>query len=454
MDLQQVYLCACVEKYIPQMRAAQQFLWQHPETGYHEQQTNEYMKRAFRELGYSLYAPEDITGFYTDIDTGRPGPRILVLCELDALPCPDHPDSVAGNAHACGHHAQCAAMLGLAGALREENALADLSGSIRLMAVPAEEMVELSWREELRRAGIIRFYGGKPEFMRRGYFDGVDLAFMIHTMANDASDFVCNIGHNGFLAKEVTFLGKAAHAGSAPEQGINALYAAKLALQAINDLRETFEDDCHIRVHPIITGGGASVNMIPSRVTMETYVRAASMDAIRDVNRRVNRAIFAAAAALGVEVSIEDRPGYGPMHNDPALMDVASECMTAIVGAERVNFRNFWSKGSTDMGDVSCVLPAIHAYACGAVGTAHGKDFRISSFERAIENSAKAQALIVHTLLVDDARRAREITAQYVPKYPSITAYLDEIGRLFTTYRSTISGNDSEWEAALKAEQK
>ena len=171
------------EKYRSLMLEAERFLWQHPETGYKETVTSAYMEEKFRALGYDLVMADGITGFYTVADTGREGPEVLVLAELDSILCPSHKDAdpVTGAVHSCGHHAQCAALLGIAAALREKEILSGLCGRIRLCAVPAEELLEIEYRSQLRAQGKIRYLGGKTEFMHRGYFDGVDLALMVHT---------------------------------------------------------------------------------------------------------------------------------------------------------------------------------------------------------------------------------------------------------------------------------
>ena len=98
------------------------------------------MEEAFEKLGYDIVRAGDIPGFYTVLDTGREGPEVLVLSELDSLICADHPDAdpETGAVHCCGHHAQCAALVGLAAALKEPGVLDSLSGRIRLCAVPAE----------------------------------------------------------------------------------------------------------------------------------------------------------------------------------------------------------------------------------------------------------------------------------------------------------------------------
>ena len=134
-----------VDKHRQLILDAERFIWKHPETGYKEFKTSEYMAKAFEKLGYTLTYAEGITGFYTMLDTGREGPEVLVLGELDSIICPTHPESdpVTGAVHSCGHNAQCAALLGIAAALKEPGITDKLCGRIRLCAVPAEELVEL-----------------------------------------------------------------------------------------------------------------------------------------------------------------------------------------------------------------------------------------------------------------------------------------------------------------------
>ena len=174
-----------VEKYRTMILEAERFIWNHPETGFRETVTSGYMEEQFRALGYDLVMADGITGFYTVIDTGRPGPELLILGELDSIICPGHKeaDPMTGAVHSCGHNAQCAALLGVAAALKEPGLIDELnlSGRIRLCAVPAEELLEIGYRTELKNKGIIKYFGGKTEFLHRGYFDGVDLAFMVHT---------------------------------------------------------------------------------------------------------------------------------------------------------------------------------------------------------------------------------------------------------------------------------
>ena len=149
-----------VEAYKDVILKAERDLNSMPELGFREWKTHAYMKARFEELGYELTELGNIPGFYTDVDTGRPGPKIVIFAELDGLPCPGHPfaDPETTAAHACGHHCQCAGLIGVAAALKAEGALDEMCGSIRLFAVPAEEGVSSSYREELRKSGKVRYF--------------------------------------------------------------------------------------------------------------------------------------------------------------------------------------------------------------------------------------------------------------------------------------------------------
>ena len=412
-----------VEKYRDLMYAAYRQIWTHPETGYREWGTHAFLKGEFEKLGYKVTEAGDIPGFYTDIDTGIPGPTVLVMGELDALICPNHPEAVNGNAHACGHCAQTAALLGVAAALTEPDALEGLSGRIRLMAVPAEELIEVGYREELRKAGTIRYFGGKPEFLRRGLMDGVDMCMMIHTSSVDpAHTGDVSGGSNGMITFTAEFEGVASHAGGSPDRGINALYAANQALSAINALRETFPDKSHIRVHPIVTEGGGSVNIIPDRVVLESYIRGADMETVRAVSKKVDRALAGSAASIGAKVTIRHRPGYFALNCDPGMMLVMKEAMEEHL--KEVYYRpDSWGTGSTDMGDMSAVMPSIHPHIGGASGNGHGADYVISDFDTAVVESAKVQVSFLRILLSNGAARAKKILAEFKPLFDTKEAY-------------------------------
>ncbi|MBQ4004792.1 MAG: hypothetical protein II646_04940 [Firmicutes bacterium] len=421
-----------VDKYREDILDAERWIWQHPEVGYTEWQTNAYLLEKFRSYRYEPVEAGDIPGFYVDIDTGRPGPCLAIMGELDALDIANHPESVNGMTHCCGHNCQCAEMVGIAAALKEPGALDGLCGKIRLMLVPAEEMIQLEFRKGLIDEGKIKYLGGKPEFMRRGYFDGVDLSLMVHTDNNNDYDFTCQDGFNGIIAKIITYKGRSSHAGGSPEDGINAQYAATLGLDGCNALRETFRDEDHIRFHPILKGVKSAVNIIPDEMRIESYTRGKGLDAYVSANRKLNRALAAGAVAMGAQLHICDMPGYATEYHDHMFMDLCQKCCEDLSGKEKVKFdHNAWSKGSSDFGDLTMVMPGVQFYANGHTGLGHGIDFCVADPERACVNPAKAELFIADALLSDGAAKAKEILAQYEPPFASIREYLDFIDTLY-----------------------
>ena len=425
-------LVKAVEKHTDLILATQDYIWANPETGYREWKTNDYLAEKFRELGYELTEAKDIPGFYTVIDTGREGPEVLILGELDSLICFDHPDAdkTTGAVHCCGHSAQCAALLGVAAALKEEGALDGLSGRIRLCAVPAEELIEIEYRQSLMDKGVIKYFGGKGEFLHRGYFDGVDLAFMVHTTLGET--FRTTKGGVGCLSKRIIYKGVSAHAGGAPWNGVNALYAATQGLSAINAIRETFKESDVIRVHPIITKGGNAVNAIPDTVTIESYVRGSTFEGIESANKKVNRALVGAALSLGANVEIVDKAGYSPIYNSRGMIDMAIDA-AALLPEHSFEATEIFSSGSTDMGDLCCVMPIIHPYAPGAIGKSHGADYYIANPMLACVGSAKWQVCMIHTLLKDDAKRAKLIVDEFEPMFKTKEEFFSYIDSLEST---------------------
>lgn len=395
------------------------------ETGYREWNTSHLLEKIFEELGFTLVRAGDIPGFYADVDTGKEGPTVLVMGELDSILCSTHPNATeTGAAHSCGHSAQCGALVGVAAALSRQGALDGLCGKVRLCAVPAEELIEIEYRKELAKNGTIKYMGGKPEFLRRGYFDGVDVAFMVHTTTSDT--FRIQNGSIGCLAKRITYKGVSAHAGGSPWDGVNALYAANVGISACNAVRETFKESDVIRFHPIITKGGGAVNAIPDEVIVESYVRGMTFDGILDANEKINRALIGGALALGANVEIEDIPGYAPLYNNKDMMLLAKDALDNLDGVE-YEVRDVFSSGCTDMGDLSCIMPVVHPYAPGAVGKDHGKDYFIKDPDLACVMSAKWQLEMLRLLLENGGKRTKDIKSNFKPLFPSKEAYFEYI---------------------------
>lgn len=404
-----------VDKYRELILTAERKIWSIAETGYKEFRTNEYLIKEFEKLGYTLTKAEDITGFYTVVDTGRPGPEVLILAELDSVICPSHNDAnpETGAVHSCGHNAQCATLLGIAAALTENEVTEKLCGRVRLCAVPAEELLEIEYRSRLKNEGKIKYYDGKSEFLHRGYFDNVDMAFMVHASTN----FYIGRGAVGCIAKSIIYKGVAAHAGGAPWDGKNALYAANCGINAVNAIRETFKESDIIRFHPIITSGGDMVNAIPETVRLESFVRGKSFEAIVDANKKVNMALIGAAISLDTNIEIIDIPGYAPLYNDDGMMKIAEDAAAVIMPELNLKATEIVTSGSTDMGALSCIMPVVHPYAAGAKGKNHGDDYEIADSEKACVINAKWQLAMLTLLLQDNAVRAKEILKSFKPMF-------------------------------------
>ena len=392
-----------------------------PETGFRETFASGFISGKLTELGIPHRNGIALTGIKGYLTGGHPGPTVAVICEMDALGVPGHPDAdpETGAAHACGHHCQVGMMRGVAVGLQAPGVLQALSGRVALIAVPAEEFVEVEYRWDLHRQGKVGLMSGKQEFIRLGEFDDVDMAMMVHISASpDDARFATGGTSNGHVVKYVSFIGRAAHAGSAPYHGVNALQAAMVALNALNTQRETLKWEDAVRLHGIVTSGGAAANSVPADVRYEGRVRGRTAEAIADASMKMDRCLRAGALALGANVRIVTLPGYLPVASDATLMDVFGENCVQLVGRKDfVRHPDSHNRGgSTDMGDLSQIMPAIHPYTGGATGTGHGVDFRVTDHEQAVIRPAKAMAMTVIDLLADGAPKARQVVAESPPR--------------------------------------
>ena len=390
-----------------------------PETGFREFKSSKIIANELSDLGIPFEDSIAVTGIKATLHGAQPQSlNVAVLAEMDSLKVLDHPfaDGHTNGAHACGHHCQIGMLLGVAVALKAPEVLENLVGKVSLMALPAEEYIEIGYRNELKKQGKIEFLGGKPEFIRLGHFDDVDIAMMTHTSSfPDLGKISLGGTNNGLIAKSIHFHGKASHAGSAPHLGVNALNAAMIALSAIHAQRETYRDQDTIRVHPIITDGGLSVSSVPSDVRMETYVRGASIDDFMSASQKVDRALRSGALAVGGSVTISTMPGYLPIVNNTKVMDVYAANASSLVGKQHVYHRSHQT-GSTDMGDVSQLMPVIHPYVEAASGVGHGKDYVIDDYELGVLTASKIMAMTVIDLMTEGPQNGHGLMKGYKPK--------------------------------------
>ena len=417
-------VCQAVETHKEEIMALGDSIFQEPELGYKEYKTAEKVKKFIDEkIGMPYEDGIALTGIIGKMAGRDHKVNLALMGELDAVVCPDHPyaDPETGAAHSCGHFAQIAATFGAALALKASGVMEELDGDIEFWAVPAEECVEIEWRNDLRSKGIISFLGGKQEMIKLGCLDNVDLSLMIH----GTTGLGCKTAGTsvGFVSKFVKYTGKEAHAGGAPDKGINALNAAQIGLMAIHANRETFRDEDTIRIHPIITKGGDLVNIVPADVRIEAYVRGKTMASVLDASKKVNRSFEAGAMAVGAEVEIVDIPGYMPRINNEQMNELFAANCAELVGAENVGY-SAHGTGSSDYGDIQHLVPGIHPYVGGAIGTEHGSDYAIQDREMLYLVAAKAMAMTAVDLLANGAEKALEIKKNFTPVYANKEEYL------------------------------
>ena len=301
----------------------------HPEILFEEFQASAWLADALEQRGFTV--ERGVGGLPTAFRAVRegagPGPTIALLCEYDALP---------GLGHACGHNV--IATMGAGAGFALAPLMDELPGRLVVLGTPAEE------------GG-----GGKVLLLEAGAFEGVDAALMFHPSHRTMPV------RGALAATRLTFTwhGKAAHAATNPHLGINALEACLLTFQAINGLRQHFPDE-H-RVHGIITDGGSAPNVVPERAQAKFLVRhrrLAEVEALRD---QVVRCAEAGALAVGARLEVEQGITYAERENNLPM----AERFAAYLGAQGIPLDappTVGGVGSSDFGNLSQALPAIHPY--------------------------------------------------------------------------------------------
>lgn len=400
----------------------------HPEPGFYEERTAAKVAGFLRGIGYDVHAQLARTGVRGDW-MEQDGPNVTIIGEMDAIGCRTHPmaDSRTGAAHACGHHAQLAAMIGAALAFADEEVRASLSGSVSFFAVPAEEYIDADKRRSLKKEGIVFTGSGKSELIRTGAMNHTDIVLTthVHMVPVEEDLYLGNPACNGYTAQRVTIRGKAAHAAIDPWDGVNALSIASSAIQMMGLMRETFREEDHVRLHNIVRKGGDVINSVPDEAVVETKVRAATLEAIRETQRKVDRIYDGAAYAFGGKVERERLQGYMPVRYRPAdkvLKEAADDLKVCARCVSPWDFNN----ACTDVGDLTHLFPVLNFTFSGFSGKLHGADFRISNPDKAYIMPAKAAALTTYKLLKNNAVAAKEILREFTPVF-TIREYCSHI---------------------------
>ena len=359
--------CAAVDRERDALIDLSRRIHAHPELNFAERQASTWLADYLEHAGYAVErgACDLPTAFIARI--GRGAPRVAVLCEYDALP---------GIGHACGHNIIATAGAGAGAALAQ--VVERSGGSVVVMGTPAEE------------GG-----GGKIIMARRGAFEDVDAAMMVHPAGLDLP------GMNvlAIATIVVEYHGKAAHASAFPHRGINALDALVTAYNAVAQLRQHIRET--ERIHGIITNGGQAANIVPDRAAGVFYVRAATEGRLEKLKARVLGCFRAGAEATGAQLKYEWRgEQYSDMITNQPLVAAYGANLQRL-GRTLHDMRNVPASvtGSTDMGNVSKIVPSIHPLIAAAPPTVplHSTDFAdcaaSDTGDRAVIDGAKTLAM-------------------------------------------------------------
>jgi len=370
---------ASVEAQSRQLRNLSLKIHSHPELGFKEIKASTWLSQYLEKNGFSVERGicKLETAFRASYGEGRPA--IALLAEYDALP---------KLGHACGHNLIAGGSVGAA--VAAQAAVDRFGGTIQVIGTPAEEL-----------------YGGKVIMAERGAFADLDAAMMVHPGSHNAAvtpALAC-------LALEVEFFGRAAHAAGHPEAGINALEALLLSFAAVNSLRQHIKD--RARIHGIITDGGEAANIVPAHSAGNFLVRAEDYAYLEELKERVLDCFVGGATATGAR--LEYRWGetlYAPMHNNLTLARLFRQNMQSL-GRRMPLSDPERSFGSTDMGNVSQVVPGIHpgvAIASPEVVN-HSPEFALAAASedgiKGMLDAAKAMAMTIVDLVASPETMAQ-----------------------------------------------
>ena len=346
-------------------------LYQYPETGLQEHRAAALLSKILEDGGFTV--ERGIAGLDTAFRAtwGDAGPTIAILAEMDALP---------GMGHACGHNIIAAAAIGAAVLLR--SVFPQDAARIVVLGTPAEEL------------GI-----GKIDLIAAGFFDDIDFAMMVHPSSRRqvVKEYL------GLAKVRFHFFGRAAHAAAYPDEGINALDGVIQTFNGINALRQHCRPD--VRIHGIITEGGTAPNIIPEKAACFFYVRAADLAEVASVKERVIACAEGAARATGcrLQVKAEGRV-LAPFKLNRTFSGLYSDQLT-FLGLKELDAPSDKNRGSSDIGNVSQIVPTIHPHVPIGDGIhIHSEEFARATVSeqgrKAVLEGATAMALTIAELAV------------------------------------------------------
>lgn len=364
-----------LDEQTPYFRQIGEYIWNHPELGFSEFKSSQKLIDALTEHGFSIKQPVDgmETAFIATFDSGLPGRTVAFLAEYDALPELNH---------ACGHN--LIGTMSVAAAISLSKAVHSTGGKVIVFGTPAEETG-----------------GAKVPLSEKGYFNDVDVALMAHPFHR----YEESGSSLAMEALQFDFFGKSAHAAASPYEGINALDAVIALFNHISALRQQLISD--VRIHGIITEGGSAPNVIPDKTQAKFYVRANTAEQLPDLIDKVKNCANAAALATGctVEMSYYEL-GYANLSTNEPLSHAFMKNLVALgVSEQEIHAKS--DHGSSDIGNVSNKVPAIHPYIkiTDEAFNLHTPEFcEAANSDRGYEGmiiGAKALALTGYDVLTD-----------------------------------------------------
>ena len=383
-------------------------LFKIPELGYKEFETKRRLTEYFESNGLKIKELGFETAFSVSIGKGKP--HIGLIAELDAIPTLGHPYANKNDnyaAHSCGHSTQCTIMSHALVALNKQGIK---KGTITLFFTPAEEYTDVEYRKKLIKQKKINYIGGKVNMLMAHQFDDVDMFIHLHTSNNNNYDMSINSSLGGFVYKQITFRGKAAHAAMCPEQGIDAMDMFEEFYKNMKQLRTAYPKEDMVRLHGIIDEGGQSVNSVPERIVYEMYARSINSETLLQLNKKVDKLAKDAAKKIGGKASIETSPGYLPLIQSDELNKVVNKCVRKYTKKVLYDEKSI---AAGDVGDMSQFKPLIQFGYMGFKGFCHSKELCVDDYEKAYLLPCKVVIDSCNALLNDPA--AVKKIKQYKP---------------------------------------
>lgn len=389
------YVCFKINEYQNEIIEVVEKIYQNPETGYREKRSTQIVYEVLQKLNLQPQKNIAVTGVKAQIIGKSKKPHIAVLGELDGVICKDHPDAdfETGVVHACGHNNQIGIMLGLAYGIINANIAEKLPGIIDLLAVPAEEYIELEYKKELINQDKINFYGGKQELVRRNFFENVDITIMAHSLdIGDMKDVIVAPAGSGFIYKKIEVKGK-----KFTKKELTYLIESIISLNNKNQKYATYKL-AKSRDLDILKKELKPTDILIDPRQIEIYVRGDSIKSILTANRKLNEFLKKKFSQLSFELKIIDKPGYLPLLRYSELADILNKNLDGIIpDSKRISQKHF--VGSFDIGDISHIMPVLHPFFSGVSGRLHSKDFRTTDYELAVIKPAKVLAKTVIDIL-------------------------------------------------------